>query len=283
MRTSHPKDPIYGVRHSLPLALRTDLMLLPESGVLERFSDFLVVRTPDNPNFWWGNSLFFDRPPARGDLQRWEEAFETHVRAQQPNSRHTTFSWAGSMRGEVAPFLQRGYSALDSIVMSAEYALPYRGCELAIKIKTLGAADWEAMHDLMLAHRGPGHPLESYEVFSRQRIAQWRRRVEARQGAWYGAYLGANLVASLGVFVEAQPDDTGVRLARFQEVLTAERYRRRGLAGTLVSAACADMIRNFGPLRFVIVADQNHAAQRIYRALGFDVVERYKGLEKGGY
>jgi ribosomal protein S18 acetylase RimI-like enzyme len=33
----------------------------------------------------------------------------------------------------------------------------------------------------------------------------------------------------------------------------------------------------------VIVADANDVAQRLYRSLGFRVVEHYKGLEKGGY
>ena len=40
------------------LGLRTDLVLLRLGGsVVEHHDDHVVVRTPDNPTYWWGNFL----------------------------------------------------------------------------------------------------------------------------------------------------------------------------------------------------------------------------------
>ena len=48
------------------LGWRTDLALLEISGsVLEDRGDHLVVRTPDNPTFWWGNFLMLAGSPDR--------------------------------------------------------------------------------------------------------------------------------------------------------------------------------------------------------------------------
>jgi ribosomal protein S18 acetylase RimI-like enzyme len=267
----------------LPLALRTDLMLMPADTELEQHAGFLVVRSPRNPNHWWGNHLYFERPPARGDLERWPRAFAQHIRALQPASRHTAFSWAGTEAGLVGPFRRRGYVVLDSIVLSTSAPGTYPHANHEATIRVLAGDDWDMLLALLVAERGPEHPLASYKSYALGRIEQWRARAEAGLGAWYGAYFNGDLASTLGLFVSASTDASGQRLARFQEVVTAPRYRKQGLAGTLVAAACTDMRRRFGALRFVIVADENDVAQRIYRSLGFEVVEYYKGLEKGGY
>ena len=55
------------------LGWRTDLALLEISGsVLEDRGDHVVVRTPDNPTFWWGNFLMLAGPPAdAADARQW--------------------------------------------------------------------------------------------------------------------------------------------------------------------------------------------------------------------
>ena len=53
--------------HTHSLGFRSDLMLLALQGsTITREADHLVVRTPANPDFHWGNFLLFDRPPAPG-------------------------------------------------------------------------------------------------------------------------------------------------------------------------------------------------------------------------
>lgn len=55
----------------LPLGWRTDLDVLERSGaVFERGGDHLIVRSPDNPGFHWGNFLMVTSPQLAGQPQR---------------------------------------------------------------------------------------------------------------------------------------------------------------------------------------------------------------------
>ena len=58
------------------LGYRTDVMVRERSGssVTDRGSH-LVVRTPENPTFWWGNFILVPGPPAPGDPTAWRELF----------------------------------------------------------------------------------------------------------------------------------------------------------------------------------------------------------------
>lgn len=52
------------------LGYRTDLIFPAFDGQITDRGDYLVVRTPSNPTFYWGNFLLFDRPPGDGDFER---------------------------------------------------------------------------------------------------------------------------------------------------------------------------------------------------------------------
>ncbi|MGA2552011.1 MAG: GNAT family N-acetyltransferase [Burkholderiaceae bacterium] len=279
------RDGAFGgdVEPEASLALRTDLMLAAPETLVTRLPECLVVRTPENPTFWWGNFLYFGAPPQAGDSTRWEALFNQQIRAAQPGSRHTAFSWPGHERGEVGPFEDRGYEVLDSIVMSARTLEPYRHANSAAQFRKLREDEWGKLLELMVAEREAGHPLEDYTNFALRRVERWRTRVAQGRGAWFGAFMGDLLASSLGIFVGREAQSDGTRLARFQEVVTARAHRQKGLAGTLIGQACAMTESTWGPLQLVIVADANDVAQRLYRSLGFRVVEHYKGLEKGGY
>ena len=58
------------------LGFRTDVALrvLEGAEVIDR-GDHLVVRSPDNPGFWWGNFLLLDAPPGRGTADAWLARF----------------------------------------------------------------------------------------------------------------------------------------------------------------------------------------------------------------
>ena len=53
------------------LGYRTDLIFPAFDGQITDRGDYLVVRTPSNPTFYWGNFLLFDRPTGDGDIERW--------------------------------------------------------------------------------------------------------------------------------------------------------------------------------------------------------------------
>src|SRR5450759_246285 len=62
----------------LPPGWATDLAILEHSGsIVEDRADHLLVRTPDNPDFYWGNCLFVTDESAVNDAGRWVKTFHS--------------------------------------------------------------------------------------------------------------------------------------------------------------------------------------------------------------
>ena len=71
----------------------TDLAVLQHGGsTVEDRDDHLVVRTPHNPDFHWGNCLFVTDEDGLNDAARWVATF----RAAFPKAALVTHLWAVS-------------------------------------------------------------------------------------------------------------------------------------------------------------------------------------------
>src|SRR6478609_9154863 len=72
----------------LSLAWRTDLAILGRAGSrVEHRPTYVVVRTPDNPGYRWGNFLLLRRTPLRRDLAGLEDVFTREL----PGITHRAF------------------------------------------------------------------------------------------------------------------------------------------------------------------------------------------------
>ncbi|HEX7021645.1 MAG TPA: hypothetical protein VF171_02230, partial [Trueperaceae bacterium] len=103
------------------LGCRTDLFFHRFEGEVTDRGDYLVVRTPSNPTYRWGNFLLFDRPPGEGDFGRWTELFALEV-GEPPMTEHMVFSWdaTGGEPGYVLPFLEAGFALDESVVFATD-------------------------------------------------------------------------------------------------------------------------------------------------------------------
>jgi ribosomal protein S18 acetylase RimI-like enzyme len=254
------------------LAFRTDLAMLEHSGSLvEDRGDHLVVRTPDNPSYWWGNFLLLATPPVdQDDARAWLARFE----AEFPGARHRTFGVDGQHGGrdDLAPFTSLEFEPDVSSVMTATAVhQPPRPNTHATYRPLTDDADWQQQIELDLAGEDPGtHSLE----FVSARAAAERRLVDAGYGEWWGAFEDGRLLASMGLFT-ASPG-----LARFQNVKTHPDARGRGLAGTLVHRVSRYGLDELGAQTLVMVADPEYLAIRIYRSVGFADTERQLQAER---
>jgi ribosomal protein S18 acetylase RimI-like enzyme len=254
------------------LAFRTDLAMLEHSGSLvEDHGTHLGVHTPDNPTYWWGNFLLLPAPPADiHEAQRWLTTFEEEF----PGARHRTFGVDGrdGNAEDMSPFAELGMTFDVSTVMTAtsvhEPPSPHSGATY----RTLDSDDdWRQQIELAMAGEDPTWYDEGF--VTHQAAAQ-RRLVDAGYGAWWGAFEGDRLLASMGLFT-ASPG-----LARFQSVKTHPDARGRGLAGTLVHRVSWYGFDQLGAETLVMVADPEYLAIRIYRSVGFADTERQLQAER---
>lgn len=245
------------------LGYRTDLALLRLGGSeVEDRGTHLVVRTPANPTFHWGNYLLLPRPPEPGHAAHWVETFEREF----PEALHRAFGVDGAEGSvtDLAPFAGLGYETDASSVMTAREVHPPARPNPEAEVRPLVSdGDWSQHVALAVFGEDEHYTLE----FATRRAEAHRRNVDNGHGRWFGAFLDGRLVSSLGIFTAPGG------LARFQEVKTHPEARGRGLAGTLVHAAGRHALDEMGAETLVMVADPEYVAIRVYRSVGFDDTE----------
>ena len=256
------------------LAFRTDLALLRLGGteVVDR-GDHLVVRSPHNPTFWWGNFLLLAAPPPPGEAERWLDLFASTF----PEAEHLAFGVDGTdgSRADLAGFAEHGLRTDAASVMTATSVhLPPRPNGEADYRRLTTDDDWAQSVALRLACNEQGHEPEGYEVFVRRSSETNRALVAAGHGAWFGAFLDGRLVSQMGLLA------AGGGLARFQSVETHPAVRGRGLAGTLVHHASRFGFTDLAARTLVMVADPDYLAIRVYRSVGFAQTEAQLQAER---
>jgi ribosomal protein S18 acetylase RimI-like enzyme len=243
------------------LGYRTDLAILALEGsqVTER-GDHLVIRTPGNPDYWWGNFLLL-RELKPGSGGRWLARFT----AEFPDAQHVALGLDETDASTVDPGELAGMTMERNAVMTARsvHAPPHPNTEAVFRTLE-GDADWRQSFELAAAvHAGePGGDAG----FLTSRLAAQRALTEVGHGAWFGAFLGGTLVSQLGLITA----ESG--LARYQSVESHPAARRSGLAGTLVWHASSTAL-NCNTSTLVMVADPEDVAIRVYRSVGFHVTE----------
>jgi GNAT superfamily N-acetyltransferase len=241
------------------LGFQTDVALrVLEGAKTADRGDYLVVRTPDNPDFYWGNFLLLRTWPEAGSADRWLARFA----AEFPAARHVALGVDAT--GEPGPtqaeFRAAGLEPEQATVLTCAgpSVVPPPCPNTEAEIRRLESDDdWQQSVQLGIRCYGDTGPYLSLRAAARRRIARESR------GAWFGAFTGGRLIAQLGVC------DAGQGRARYQDVETDPAARRRGLAGTLVWQAGRYAAGAFGAGTLVIVADPAEGAIRVYRGCGF--------------
>ena len=256
------------------LGFKTDLALLRLGGSeIEDRGDHLVVRSPHNPTFWWGNFLLLQAPPPVEDTDHWLEAFAREF----PGAEHVALGFDG-VRGttdELSGFAERGLSVEGQAVMTATGVHEPPRPNLEAEYRALsGDADWEQLVELQMACIDEGQDPDSYREFTVAKVATIRGLVDGGHGGWFGAFRDGQLLSGMGLF------RAGPGLARFQSVETRPEARGRGLAGTLVHHVSGYGFGVLGARTLVMVADPEYLAIRVYRSVGFTESETQLQAEK---
>jgi GNAT superfamily N-acetyltransferase len=253
------------------LGYRTDLMIRNlEGSQVEDRGAYLVIRSPRNPSYWWGNFLLLP-PPVPGNAARWLAAFATEF----PAAHHVALGIDVIEISDVpiGEYVAAGLELQRSTVLVAqELSEPPRPNRSAAYRELAGDDDWRRAAELR-AIVNAGEPGGDPD-FIRARSAAERALTEAGHGSWFGAFAGNELVAQLGLVTD------GSGIARYQNVETHPDWRRRGLAGSLVWHAGQHGVDALGATTLVIVADPLADAIKVYRSVGFADAETQVGLER---
>lgn len=248
------------------LGYRTSLSLLQQAtSTVVDHGDHVAVSTADNPDFWWGNFLLLRQPPSTEQALEWVARFE----AELPWARHRAFGLDDPHAPSDAfdAFVDLGYHVERSTVMTTEFVprTSHRAAEATCRPLD-GDRDWAQRLELSLIVY-PGTEEAAGSSFAHARAKARRRVVETGAGVWFGAFVQGQLVSQLGVI------RAGRGLGRYQDVETHPEFRRRGLAGTLVSLAGNLALTSTDATTLVMVADPDDEAIRLYRSLGFTASE----------
>lgn len=257
------------------LGYQTDLIFAAFDGEIRDRGDYLVIRTPSNPGFYWGNFLIFDRPPEAGDIQNWTAIFQQEI-GTPPEVSHQTFGWdsPGDETGEIQPFIDAGFTFLQSDVLTAQQVHPPRHLNTDVTVRPLATQeDWNQAIENQIACREPVFEEAGYRTFKERQTTRYQAMEAQGLGNWFGAFVGDQLVADLGIFHNHT-------LARFQSVETLPEFRRQGIAGTLVYEASRYALKHYPIQTLVIVADHDSAPARLYASVGYRMAEHEYGLER---
>ena len=263
------------VDDALSLGWRTDLIFARFDGQVSNRGNHVLVRTPGNPTFWWGNFLLFQHAPGAGDLERWLALFEDEIAAGQPDSRHRAFGIDVRERLALPPeFAAAGFELNEATVLTltrdqlrAAPRTPPAGFEF---IGLDLPRDSAAVVDKQVVVDETRYDAVGYRVFAERQMARYAAMQRAGLGHWFGLVTQVDaqpvLAASCGLFRDPTSTEG---LARFQYVSTHPAWRRRGLCTALVHAACRHGFEAMHLRTLVMVADPDDVAIGVYESLGY--------------
>lgn len=250
-------------------AFQTDLFLVGLSGEVIDRDRYLLLRTPSNPGYWWGNFLFYRDPPTP------EIALADHAR-EFADPEATLIAWdrPDGDAGHADAFAPLGFEIDIGSILTArgsDLVAPKRS-DLQIAIAPLETAtDWADALECQtnaFSERRSGS-LEDLRGFIERQHRIYRAIAERKVGRWWGARIDGEMAGVLGlVRVESRG------LGRFQLVGVDPKFGRRGVCSTLVHHVARHALVEEGLDTLVMAADATYHAAKVYEGVGFRPTER---------
>ncbi len=261
------------------LAFRTDLFLVSQWGEVIPREHYVVVRSPSNPQFWWGNFLLYREPPTLDDAGDggWLADYQREI----PFGVAPLLAWdrPDGARGETSAFEALGFAIDEGTILTAtahDLVRPSRFND-ALEVRPLSSdREW---HDAVHAQANAFSPRRSGTVedlrnFVERQYAIYRRLHDQGLGCWWGAWVSGKLVGSLGL---VRVDN---ELGRFQLVGVDPEYGRRGVCSTMIHHVARRALHEEGLRTLVMAADATYHAARVYESCGFQLTEHLVALIK---
>lgn len=237
----------------MPLGWWTDLEVARRSGArITTRGDCTVVRTPGNPDYHWGNYVVV---PAATEPDRARETFSTEF----PGARHEAIGFLGRPQHE--------WPELQATEVRARREPPRAEPVPGYSLRALSGEDWRQACDQEAAELGNEHV-----DFVRRRSQSRQRMVAAGDAMFLGVFAEDELVAGAGIVLCGS-------VARYQSVTTQPEHRNQGLASWML-AHSGRWAQQRGARQWVILAEPESPAARLYDTLGFALVDHSFQVER---
>ena len=237
----------------------TDLEILRLTGSsIDVATDYVVVRTAENPNYHWGNCLLVLDPERVDEPGFWIERFE----AEFPDK-----DWIAIglpvMPNDITEWKSQGITLEKLDVLSSEVKPRQFPLADGYTSRQFQPEDWPKLirRETQEALSEGGYQPEVIEEFIAKTNQARQELCLSGHAAWFGVFHGDDLVSNLGIIKCAS---TG----RYQSVETVAEHRRKGLASHLLGLA-ASWSHDQGCDKWVIVTQETNDAGRVYRRAGF--------------
>lgn len=249
--------------------------------VTER-DDCIVLRTPGNPTYYWGNCLILPAAPRDTQLAHWLRRFDHEIAHRQPESKHLAIGINAETLDDPLPSWRA--AGIDEFDDTAVLTLTPAALAPDLPVKDAPGLVFRALNlpaELPLAVQAQVNTRDAsfdeagYLVFRQRSMQRAAEMHAAGLAQWFGAFDGDLLVADCGLVYDG-------RMGRFQYVSTQPAWRRRGVCRALVHYVCRQAFDHLGLQQLVMCADPHDVAIRVYRSAGFSQVETTWGLQRRG-
>jgi GNAT superfamily N-acetyltransferase len=253
------------------LALQSEYVVSHLNCQIIETDQFNILRTPTEPNYYFGNLLSLKVPLHRYSRNQWQSHFQRAF-ADLPAVEHETYSWVRqdeSLNESVlSEFKAANFKYDETHILTQQRSLfeQPRNLNSQLDYRILESdRDWQQWTEIEIQEKIHEHSEASLRVYLGGKEQNYRAMQHRGHGYFVGAFDGARLVGFAGLYHSNE-------LARFQNVHVEAEYRNRGVAKTILSRLITDAPETVETM--VIHADEHYHATRLYQSLGFAVHER---------
>jgi hypothetical protein len=170
------------------LGFRTEMIFHRFDGLILDRGHYLVVKTPSNPGFYFGNFLLFFEAPYPGALEKWKGLFQKEF-SDCPEVKHFTFLWDSPQgAGDVGELREAGFKTDFSVVLTAKAVHEPRKHNPSVIIRPISTnAEWSAVAENQILSKSANFEEREYRVFKKRQMARYRTMAEKGLGQWFGA------------------------------------------------------------------------------------------------
>lgn len=255
------------------LCFRTDLFIAAFDGAVEDQGDCFVLRTPSNPDFWWGNFVLHRNAPDDRSFADGEGSWIEHFARTFPAAKVELVAWdcPDGARGMIEPALAKGFAVDEGVVLSAtEVVRPPRHNDAVVveALRSESDRDWMEAGDALARAFAPRRSgsLSALHSFVERQLVRYRAMQRQGLGQWFAARLDGRVAGALGMVRVGE-------VGRFQLVGTDPAFARQGVCSTMVHHVARWGLEDAKLGTLVMAADETYHAARIYQSVGFKRTE----------